>query len=362
MKRLTQKGAWRAAGGLPALALLASLLALGPAARAHDRDWVIKDLGTLGGESTIARGLNNRGQVVGQSARPNDTMPYRAFIYENGIMRDLGLSGNFSQATDINDSGLVIAYDIISSTNIYPVLYRDGVLKKLEVYGYGLGINNAGLAVGLLGPAENPVAALFRRGEAISLGTLGGTNSAANAINNAGQIVGGASLPGDDASHAFLYQGTTMRDLGTLGGRYSSASSINNRGWIVGNSSTEGESVTHAFFHDGHRMRDLGSFDGNSFATGINSQGDIVGASEVNEAGHAFLYQCGVMLDLNTLPAVPFGLLLTQAVAINDRGQIAANGLVNGESRGFLLTPPSKREKCHHADGADTEQDASNES
>lgn len=278
------------------------------------------------------------------------------------MMRDLGLAGSFSLGRGINNAGVVIGYDIISSVDIHPFLYRDGMIKKLDVYGYGLGINDAGLAVGTIGALETPMAALFRRGEAISLGTLGGTYSLANAINNAGQIVGGASVAGDGASHAFVYHGTTMRDLGTLGGTYSSASDINHRGWIVGGSSLPGDVASHAFLYDGHRMRDLGSLGGYSVATGINSRGDVVGASEVDEASHAFLYQCGEMLDLNTLPAVQFGWVLTEAVAINDLGQIAANGVVNGESRGFLLTPPSKRQKCGHADGADTGLDASDES
>jgi len=42
------------------------------------------------------------------------------------------------------------------------------------------------------------------------LGTLGGNGSEAFAINNSGQVVGGSQ-------HAFLYDGSTMRDLGTLG-------------------------------------------------------------------------------------------------------------------------------------------------
>jgi len=103
-------------------------------------------------------------------------------------------------------------------------------------------------------------------------------------------------------------------------------------------------------------MRDLGSLGGNSVASGINSRGDIVGRADVKDESHAFLYQCGVMLDLNALPAVmQSGWLLTEAVAINNLGQIAANGVVNGESRGFLLSPPSQRERCRHTDDADAE-------
>ena len=55
------------------------------------------------------------------------------------------------------------------------------------------------------------------------LGTLGGTDSQGDAINDSGQVTGDAITAGDAAAHAFLWDGTTMQDLGTLGGTYSLA-------------------------------------------------------------------------------------------------------------------------------------------
>src|SRR5262245_9423133 len=73
------------------------------------------------------------------------------------------------------------------------------------------------------------------------LGTLGGTNSRANGINDIGEIVGYATSAGCCDGHAFLYTpGVGMSDLGTLGGALtSSAHAINNVGQVVGSSSTE---------------------------------------------------------------------------------------------------------------------------
>ena len=55
-------------------------------------------------------------------------------------------------------------------------------------------------------------------------GTLGGTFSEADGINNRGSVEGTSTLPGDTTLHAFLWRNGVMTDLGTLGGPNSVAS------------------------------------------------------------------------------------------------------------------------------------------
>ena len=68
------------------------------------------NLGNLGGSRTIARALNDSGQVVGESYTAGGEL--RAFITgPNGVgMRDLGTLGgnNYSRAYGINDAGQVV--------------------------------------------------------------------------------------------------------------------------------------------------------------------------------------------------------------------------------------------------------------
>ena len=149
------------------------------------------------------------------------------------------------------------------------------------------------------------------------LGTLGGVESWARGINNSGQVVGWSDLPGYTATHAFLYDGTSMHDLGTLGGTNSWAYGINNSGQVVGASDTAG-SQQHAFLYSGGTMHDLGTLGGTySSAYGINDSGQVVGMSEsTGPQGHAFLYSGGTMHDLGTL-----GGSYSSAYGINNSGQ-----------------------------------------
>lgn len=68
----------------------------------------ITDLGTLGGASSTACGINDLGQVVGKSAIVTGQL--RAFLWQNGIITDLGtLPGlSFSEARAVNNRGQVV--------------------------------------------------------------------------------------------------------------------------------------------------------------------------------------------------------------------------------------------------------------
>jgi probable HAF family extracellular repeat protein len=99
-------------------------------------------------------------------------------------------------------------------------------------------------------------------------------------------------------------------------------------------------------------MTDLGSLPGlpTSHANAINNQGQVVGFSQDangdDASSVAWIWQDGVMTDLNTLIASGSPLFLKEALSINDRGQIAGYGLLSdGENRGFLMTPCSEGEE-----------------
>ena len=183
-------------------------------------------------------------------------------------------------------------------------------------YSYANAINDSGQIVGESTFTDgNYRAFLYKNGLMADVGTLGGVSSSALAINNQGQIAGYARTS-DNKSHAFLWDNFTMKDLGSLNGYHSSARGINEIGQIVGSTGSQ----SYAVLYEGGKIKDLGVLPGDymSFAYAINNNGEIVGysySSSINRS--AFLYSNGIMTDLGTI-----GGHSSFAYAINDNSQI----------------------------------------
>jgi probable HAF family extracellular repeat protein len=175
------------------------------------------------------------------------------------------------------------------------------------------------------------------------LGTLGGSFSDAFAINDAGIVVGRAEVR-LGTTHAFKWRDGIMNSLGTLGGDYSCAFGINRAGSIVGEAEMPNNQGMHAFLYKEGKMTDLGTLGGSgSAANAINDAGQIVGvAMNSRSMDRAFLYDYGVMRDLNFLVSPTPGLVLTEAKGINRRGQVICNGTLHGKPAAFLLTRVSR--------------------
>jgi probable HAF family extracellular repeat protein len=293
-----------------------------------DRNGDIINLGNLGGNQSFATDINNQGQVVGGAANaiPDSfagslfgslfaATQGRAFLWENGVMRDLGtLGGPDSVAWYVNERGQVAGESFTDSTP------------------------NDTTSI----PTIHPF--LWENGSMLDLGSLGGAVSGVFGLNNRGQVVGLMTLPGDEFRHPFLWERGTLTDLGTFGGNNGQATGLNDAGEVVGVADFPGDILHNAFLWKNGVMTDLGNLGQTSFAHGINSKGQVVGASRVSfETGEvrAFLWENGgPMIDLNTLVPANSSLHLDYALSINDRGEIAGYGfLPNGDQHPFLLIP-----------------------
>jgi probable HAF family extracellular repeat protein len=329
-----------------------------------DPRYTITDLGTLGGTESDGAGINARGEVAGQSSLTEDGPTH------NGRkMIDIGTLGgtlNISWGQGINASGEVTGTSYASGNAEHAFVYNGATMSPLGTLGgvasYGSGINASGEVTGYSFTRSNEIlhAFLYNGTTMQDLGALGGNLSVGVAINDSAEVTGffctaefasTAWCSVDAPRHAFLYNGTTMRDLGTLGGNYSFPQGINNSGEVTG-WSIDSNGFERAFLYNGTTMQDLGTLGGReSFGGGINDLGDVVGWSQTGDPtdpDHIFLYKDGTMFDVSTLivPTDPlFGKVkLSSATGINNTGQIVARGcyMINGqfgECHAFRLDP-----------------------
>lgn len=188
-----------------------------------------------------------------------------------------------------------------------------------DAWSQALAVNNHGQIVGqnVLDGGSGYYGFLYSDGVMSNLGTLGGGFSNAAAINDAGQVAGWASTTSNTID-VFLYSGGVMHDTGVQGFPLG----LNQSGEICGYYTVPGGVATHGFVYSNNMFRDLGTLEGgNSGAEAINSNGQVVGYSEVGSSTHAFLWSEGKFVDLANFPH-DSDLVPLHAYAINDNGQI----------------------------------------
>ena len=327
------------------------------AAGAPPPTYSITDLGSLGGGRTTPMGINNRGAIVGFS----DTVDglKRAFLYNHGSAIDLGtLGGDESFAYRVNDNGLIVgrAQDLTGKFHAFVTTITNGAIELTALdaglggdFGAARGVNSVGDVIGYYTTSGEHMSVrnrifLYRDFRVEDLGTFGGEDGVAVAVNDGGSVAGYFSSEphADYAEHrSFLFTGGRLVPIGSLGGQLTTAHDLNSRDEVVGDGDA-GHGEHRAFLFSGGRLQDLGTLPGGrqSAAYAINERSEIVGFSEgSNASARAVIVTGGVMRDLNDLIPAGSGWVLTEARDINDAGRIVGTGWVNGEQRGFLLTP-----------------------
>ena len=314
------------------------------------------DIGAPGVNSG-AFGINARGQASVQSEvadkDPNNEnfcaygtgRKCLAFRWQQGVMTLLPtLGGNNATVGNINSRGEIPG---LAETNMRDQECPSGV----SVNGVGpLLLDYRGV---IWGPGPNDVRELHP--------LPGDTVSMAIWMNDNGQAVGGSGRCGNTlpppiavAPHAVLWERDgTVVDLGNLGGSVNTSIlgvgniglAINNPGEVTGAAAIPDGTHFHAFLwtKQAGKMRDLGTLPGDvdSAGTAINDRGQVVGGSTDPDGNvRAYVWQDGVMSDLNSLVVSGSQLHLLLAFGINSSGEIAGFGVnSHGDVRAFLATP-----------------------
>jgi len=332
-----------------------------------EETYTLRSLGTLGAYAAEVKSMNESAQAVGTLETGFIPEREHAFLSSAGETRELHAAVlqvehcvlMRSDGRFIADSGLIVGWVWCSGAELrrgwpgHSFAYVNGAVTELR----GVAGRGTSKAFPVGGQDGVHLWEIDAQGSAHDTGRLEGASGFPTAMNARGEVVGW-SVTASISPRAWLWSDRRVQDLGTLGGPSSKAFAINDSGDVVGAADLSGDE-RHAFLYRHGAMRDLSTLGGRvSVAYDINASGQIVGWSapepdvagaHASSRGRAFLYENGQMKDLNRRLVGPEAQFVTlqEAVAINEAGVIAANGMDSRDSglhagaRAYLLTPTS---------------------
>ncbi len=294
-----------------------------------------------------ASGINDKGEVAGQ-------VDGRAFWWRNGELSFIGqLPGSTScGATDVNDAGQIVGTCSFGEWDKKYFFWQSGQMQNLGSAPFLIHkiiINKSGEVLFNLETKHETSAVLWRNGQQKILG-----NGWPWALNDKGQVAGiregntklkvGSKRREEPIMSAVVWQNGETVTAGKAG---SIAVLLNNRYDLVlwEEDYSVSPALRRSFLVRGGKKTLLGKFKINVkdqqiiAETAINEHCQILGTGL--RGNGVFLWQNEVWYDLkNLIPANP-GWTLGSVQDINESGQIAGSGTLNGKTRAFLLTPIS---------------------
>jgi probable HAF family extracellular repeat protein len=358
----------------------------------------VTNLDSLGGTPSEGNSINNLGWIAGPSELEGNAVR-RATLWRDGEPQDLGTLGGLHSNVLFpvkNVRGLITGIaetaepdplnERWSCSRFFPsrtgkicrgFVWRNGKMRPLPTLGgsngFATGSNNRRQVVGwaentVRDPTCSQVDEQYLQFHAVIWGPgrrqiqdlpplPGDSASAATAINDLGQVVGisgrcDRAFGRFSAVHSVLWEDGVPTNIGDLGGvAWNTPVAINRRGDIVGFSNTSpadgGSFRAQAFLKlAGQPIQNLGTISPDetlSQALGINEARQVVGISCTPgfASCRAFIWENGVMRDLNGLVDPAYSDHLVTANDINDLGQITGRAIEQGTGAEvpFVATP-----------------------
>lgn len=283
----------------------------------------VQDLGTLGGATSQAVAVNERGQVIGHSLTA--TGETHAFLWERGVMRDLGtLGGTWSDARAVNDRGQVVGVSADAAGVSRPFLWDRGRMHQLatpgDVPGSAELVNSRGQVAGQLHGEQWSRAFVWDRGVATDVGQLSDVypQMFVTDLNDHGWAVGYGYAGPTGVESGWLWRDGTLVPLDApVPGANSYPVHVDERGRITATATTPGGQVHAATWRLG-TWQDLGGIAGESRARAANERGTVVGTAWAGTDMHAALFRDGAVTDLAALAPPGY----SEATDVNAREQV----------------------------------------
>lgn len=349
--------------------------------------FTVTDLGTLPGFAiSQATALSSNGTVVGYSSTSvfnfnggSATGSSRAWIYSNGVLTPLPDTQTATIPLGVNASGQVVGITgSVDGTNAFsPFWYQNGSYNtpagfppdavpiaisdmgpNVAMTLYPDGLNGLGLEGGIWAGQETvlPNPSGCSAAQTTCLAQVTGISANGQQISGAVEEFVKANFQG---YWPVVWNGSSIQTF-TNPESESFVSAVNNAGQAVGLALQAGATVG-TLFGTGGNLQNLGA---KVAPLGINDQGWIVGAEAIGSSGivtlpahgptippllqsfnegnaAAVLWLNGSLYELNSCSCVAnaSGWDFAYAFAVNDAGQIAGTGFLNGVQTAFLLTP-----------------------
>jgi probable HAF family extracellular repeat protein len=274
---------------------------------------------------SLAEAINNRGQVVGVMNFPEDEGRFHAYVWEDGVLRDLHPTGG-SHALDINDRGQIVGIADLGDGIGDPVLWEGGPAVPLQEPAGALcipaAINDHGLIVGYCLFGTETWLVFWRDGVLERLPVPSDVPYLVPEDLNEREVVVGLAFRADGSRFPFVWNDGVLTDLNSVSDRrFERIVAINQRGQIAGEGPGPDGRGQGLFWEDGRTtVIEPAAGSTSSVPYGLNDRGQVVGAN--GAGGGGFVWTKG---EISAIRVFLPGGDAAYATAINERGDVAGH-------------------------------------